>query len=511
MTLQIRYIIIYLVNFGLFTKYILRKERFALANREFILDKELKNTVRALPSVDELKELFKSGENSDSRVLLSSLFDAGTFVELGAFTKRKFDEIISSNKENMLEGVICGYGAIDGRLVFAFAQDASRMNGAIDENHAKKICNLYEMAVKNGAPVVAVLNSCGADIFEGVASLAAYARISKAVSMASGVIPQIAIVNGPCLGLFSAIASSFDFVIKSENAPYYVTSPALNKDQKEISSIAVKAKDAFECASYARAILSYIPDNASNGVIADASADAFDRALDASLVSNAHAIVASLADAGKSLEIYSDYAPEMITAFASIGGIKCGVVATDFSVNEGRISSKGAKKAASFVSFCDAYNLPIVTLVDSYGLDVNEKCSSFASNLAKLSMAYAKSENAKVTFILGHAIGASFSLLGSKAIGADIAYSLDNSEISALNSSASVAFAWNDKVTLDTTREELEAEWKASIASPVACASLGEIDDIISASEIRARACSSLFMLAKKGEKIVGKHTVMPL
>jgi acetyl-CoA carboxylase carboxyltransferase component len=116
-----------------------------------------------------------------------------------------------------------------------------------------------------------------------------------------------------------------------------------------------------------------------------------------------------------------------------------------------------------------------------------------------------------VTFILGHAIGAAFSLLGSKAIGADVAYALDSSEISALNSSASVAFAWNDKVTLDTTREELEAEWKASIASPVACASLGEIDDIISASEIRARACSSLFMLSAKSKKVVGKHTVMPL
>jgi acetyl-CoA carboxylase carboxyltransferase component len=499
------------VNFGLFTKYILRKERFALANREFILNKEQKNMLRSLPSVDELKELLKNGEGSDSRVLLNTLFDANTFVELGAFTKRKFDELVSSDKENMLEGVICGYGAIDGRLVFAFAQDSSRMNGAIDENHAKKICKLYEMAIKNGAPVVALLNSCGADIFEGVASLAAYGRISKAVSEASGVIPQIAIVNGPCLGLFSAIASSFDFVIKCGNAPYYVTSPELNKDAKEISSIAIKANDEKESAAYARTILSFIPDNASNGVISEVSADAFDRAIDASLLSNARALVASIADSGRLLEIYSDYAPEMITAFASIGGVKCGVVATDFAVNEGRISSKGAKKAASFVSFCDAYNLPIITLVDSYGLDANAKCASYASNLAKLSMAYAKSENAKVTFILGHAIGAAFSLLGSKAIGADVAYALDSSEISALNSSASVAFAWNDKVTLDTTREELEAEWKASIASPVACASLGEIDDIISVSEIRARACSSLFMLSAKGKKVVGKHTVMPL
>ena len=410
----------------------------------------------------------------------------------------------------MLEGVICGYGAIDGRLVFAFAQDSSRMNGAIDENHAKNNCNLYDIAMKNGAPVVAIFNSCGADVFEGVASLSAYGKIMKAASTASGVIPQIAIINGPCVGLFSAIASSFDFTIKTKEASYYVVSPELNKESKDVSFVASNCEDDVTATASARRIISFIPDNASNGIIKEACNDSPERA-NVSTVDDLNSLLSSIADNGDVFELYNDYAPEMLTAFADIGGVKCGIVATNFNLNEGRITCKGAKKAASFISFCDAYSIPLVTLVNSFGLDIKEKCNGFSSALAKLSMAYAKSENAKVTIVLEHAIGAAFTLLGSKSIGADVAYALDSSEISALNSDASVAFAWNDRVSLETTRESLVEEWKASLASPVCAASQGEIDDIISAEEIRARICTSLFMLSSKGKKINGRHTVLPL
>ena len=475
------------------------------------MDKSLKNTVQALPTVGELRELLKETESSDTRVLLSALFDSNTFIELGTFTKRKIDELLSSNKDTSLEGVICGYGAINGRLVFAFAQDSTRKNGAIDENHAKKICSLYEMAIKNSAPVVGIFNSCGADIFEGAASLAAYGKIMNAVSTASGIIPQISIVNGPCIGLFSAVAASFDFVIKMKKAPLYVLSTELNKDQKEFSSIAAVCDDSASAASYARRLFDFIPDNASNGVLSAACADAFDREISPALTQDVFSLIASIADFGDVLPLYEAFAPEAVTSFATIGGVKCGVVATDYTVNEGRITAKGAKKIAAFISFCDAYSIPLVTLVNSLGLSVTESCSCFASELAKLSLAYAKSENAKITIILDRAIGAAFSLLGSKALGADVAYALENSEISALSSEASVAFAWNDKVSLETSRESLIEEWKNSLASPVAAASIGEIDDIISADEIRARICTSLFMLSGKGKKVNGKHSVMPL
>lgn len=478
---------------------------------KFNLDKSLKNTVQALPTAQQLKELLKETESSDTRVLLSALFDSNTFIELGTFTKRKFDELLSSDKGDALEGVICGYGAINGRLVFAFAQDASRKNGAIDENHAKKICALYDMAIKNSAPVIGIFNSCGADIFEGAAALAAYGKIMKAVSSASGIIPQISIVNGPCLGLFSAVAATFDFVIKVDNAPFYVVSPELNKEQKKPASISTVCDSSASAAAYVRRLIDFIPDNASNGILSADCADALDREISPALTQEVHALIASIADSGDALQVYDALATETVTYFATVGGVKCGILATDYSVNEGRLSSKGAKKAASFVSFCDAYSIPLITLVNSLGLSVNERCSCFTSELAKLSIAYAQSENAKITVILDRAIGAAFSLLGSKALGADVAYALETSEISALSSDASVAFAWNDKVSLETSRESLVEEWKNSLASPVAAASIGELDDIISAEEIRARICTSLFMLSNKGKKVNGKHTVMPL
>lgn len=211
------------------------------------------------------------------------------------------------------------------------------------------------------------------------------------------------------------------------------------------------------------------------------------------------------------MELYAGYASEMITAFAIIGGVRCGVIATNYAINEGRITADGANKAAKLISFCDSFNIPLVNLVNSMGLSMSENGTRFASDLAKLSLAYAQAEIPMVTIILGHAIGAAFTILGSKAIGADIAYAIENSEISALSSSASVAFAWNNKVTLETSRKSLEEEWKASLASPVAAASVGEIDDIIGASEIRARICSALLMLAGKGEIIFSKHSVLPL
>ena len=177
------------------------------------------------------------------------------------------------------------------------------------------------------------------------------------------------------------------------------------------------------------------------------------------------------------------------------------------------MTAAAARKAAKFMDVCDAFSIPLVTLVDSMGLavcDENEN-APFSADLAKLAMAYAKSVTPKITVILGHAIGASFALLGSKALGADVAYALDDSEIGALSAEASVAFAWNNMITPEKSRDDLIAEWRKSLASPVAAASLGEIDDIVSANELRARICSALMMLAAKGTVRPRLHAVNPL
>lgn len=462
--------------------------------------------------MQELKEALNATENSDSRSLLAQIFDAGTFIEIGAFTKRKFNEVVVDEKENLLEGVICGYGAINGRLAFAFAQDASRMKGAIDANNAKKICELYDLALKNAAPVVAIFNCSGADIFEGAASLAAYGKIMKAVSEASGAIPQMAIINGACIGTFASIAAMFDYVVKVKTSSFYVTAPELNKSAgAELSAISDIVDDASSAALHIRAVIDYIPDNASSGISVSECTDDLNRLISDTAADDVRTLIASIADNGRYMELYAGYASEIVTAFTTVGGVNCGIVATDFAVNEGRITSDGANKTAKLISFCDAFNIPLVNLVDSMGLSINENGNRYASDLAKLSLAYAQAEIPMVTVTLGHAVGAAFTLLGSKAIGADIAYAIESSEISALSADASVAFAWNNKISLETSREELENEWKSSLASPVAAASVGEIDDIISTSEIRARICSALLMLAGKGEIIFAKHSTLTL
>jgi acetyl-CoA carboxylase carboxyltransferase component len=218
---------------------------------------------------------------------------------------------------------------------------------------------------------------------------------------------------------------------------------------------------------------------------------------------DALSMIATIADNGVYYEIGKDSAPALSTVFTTFGGVKCGVVATSFAKDEGKLTAVAAKKAADFVAFCDMFAIPVVTIVDSLGLATDaENEKAFADSLARLAMAYASSENAKVTVIAGHAIGASFVLLGSKALGADIVYATDNSEIGALPADSGVAFAWNNYVTEETKREALAEAWKASVASPVAAAATGEIDDIISVNELRARICSSLLMLSAKGKHL---------
>ena len=198
-----------------------------IANREFGLNKYTKTEICGLPTVEELRNSLLASESSDAREMLALLFDEKTFVEISAYAKRGFSDFLSTEKANEFEGVICGYGAIDGKLVFAFAEDASRMGGVIDERHAKKITDLYKLARENGAAVIGIFNSKGTDIFQGTASLAAYGRIMSAVSNASGVIPQVALINGSCIGTAAAIASMFDFVVKTDDSSFYVSSPVI--------------------------------------------------------------------------------------------------------------------------------------------------------------------------------------------------------------------------------------------------------------------------------------------
>ncbi len=511
-----------MVKIGIFAKISIIIQKLLLmegeiclkANREFGLDKYTKTEVCALPTVEELRASLVSGESSDVRNQIAMLFDDSTFVETNAYAKRAFSDFLATEKANELESVITGYGAIDGKLVFAFAEDASRMNGVIDERHAKKISDLYSLAMKSGAPVIGIFNSNGTDVFEGTAGLAAYGKIMNAVTKASGVIPQIAFISGKCIGTAAAIAAMFDLVVKDASATFYVSSPSLTGIENAQDALLAYTGETHSCAAYIRSLVSYLPENSAVGVMVSECADNLNRKLgDLDFAGEALSAISVIADNGVYYEIMHDFEPALSTVFAIVGGVKCGIIASSYSVNEGRLSASVARKISKFVSFCDAFSIPIVTLVDSAGLAVEKENESsyFASELAKLAFAYSTANAPKITVILGHAIGAAFVLMGSKSLGADLVYALNDSEIGALTAESGVAFAWNNYITLKKSREQLVEEWKASVSSPAVAAASGEIDDIISINELRARICSALLMLASKGElKTLGRK-ILPL
>ena len=468
-----------------------------------------------LPTVAELRATLAASEGSDVKNLIAALFDENTFVETAAYTKRGYSEFITTERSSEFEGVICGYGAIDGKLVFAFAEDAERMGGAIDERHAKKICDLYKMAMDNGAPVIGIFNSNGMDVFEGTAGLAAYGRIMSSVTKASGVIPQIAFVAGKCIGTCAAIASMFDIVIKEKKASLYVSSPVLTDLEGAQDSVVAHSADLAQCVERIRNLISFLPSNSSIGIqTSEIFTDNFNRKLgDVNFGGDALMAISLICDNGVHYELSPDFAKVAKTVFATIGGVKCGIVATSFNENEGRITADAAKKISKFVNFCDSFSIPVVTLVDSLGLAIDEGNErGFAPELGRLAFSYATTKAPKITVILGHAIGASFVLLGSKSLGADIVYTLDNAEIGALSATSGVAFAWDKYITEETTRESLVEDWKASVSSPAHAAESGEIDDIINTNELRARICSALLMLSYKGShSMVARRKVLPL
>ncbi len=415
---------------------------------------------------------------------IETLFDAGTFVEIGAYIKRRGDV-------EAYDGVICGYGSVSGKLAFAFVQDSDRMSGAFDDAGAKKIEMLYDMAIKNGAPVVGVFDSAGAYVAEGSQALSAYGRFISCVARASGVVPQIALYDGLCTGLALTVSNIFDLSVSIEGkSTLYLTSTS--KENKCFSpAISVKSED--EAYAVVRNLIEILPSNNKDDA-SQMSGDDAARAVSLGGLSG-KALVEALCDNASFTEIYAKESG-IVTGFAFFGGTLCGVVASDNSCDAGRIGGIGAKKAANLISFCDRFGIAVLTLVDSEGL-CDCACGKCTAILAS---AYANATVAKVTVVVGKAYGAAFTLLGSKSIGADIALALDSSVISVMSPESAVAFLMNDKISAEKSRADVEAEWCEKYASAVNAAENGDIDDIVDDATLRARICSALYMLAVKAD-----------
>lgn len=414
---------------------------------------------------------------------IASLFDAGSFVEVGAYIKRRGDV-------DAYDGVICGYGSVSGKLAFAFVQDSDRTKGAFDEAGAKKIEMLYDMAIKNGAPVIGVFDSAGADVLDGSATLSAYGRFISCVAKASGIVPQIAVYDGICTGMALTVANMFDLSVKvAEKAELYLTATAKDKEL----ACSIDAANEAEAFAAVRSLVEILPQNNKD----DASLMSGDDAARPVAIDGltGKALVEALADNGSFTELYA-MKSGIVTGFAFFGGTLCGVIASDNTCDAGKIGFIGAKKAAELISFCDRFGISVVTLVDSEGLCdcACPKC------VARLASAYANATCPKVTAVVGKAYGAGFTLLGSKSLGADLALATEGAVISVMSPESAVAFLMNDKITADKSRADVEKEWCETYANATCAAEKGDIDDIVKAETLRARICSALYMLATKAD-----------
>ena len=430
---------------------------------------------------------------------IASLFDSGTFVEIGAYIKR-------CGSQDTYDGIICGYGSISGKLAYAFVQDSDRLKGAFDSTGAKKIGMLYDMAIKNGAPVIGVFDSAGAVVFDGSAALSAYGSFLSNVAKASGIVPQIAVINGVCTGLSLTASAMFDFTVTVEGKSQMYLTPSANKDGKKVPEPAIKAQDEASAFSYARKLAEILPLNNNDSASVEIT-DSMNR-VSAPEGLTGRALVESLCDNGDFTVLYGESGKELVCGFAFFGGELAGVVASDYAENKGKLTCKGAKKAASFISFCDRFGISVLTFVDTEGFSEN----ICASSAAELTTAYANSDCAKVTVVTGKAYGAGFTLLGSKSIGADLEIALPGAVISVMPPESAVAFIMNDEISPEKSRADVEREWNEKYASAVLAAEKGDIDDIVAPEELRARICAALCMLASKADTYPErKHFRMPL
>lgn len=419
---------------------------------------------------------------------LRLIFDAGTFTEVSAYMRR-------GGTPDEYEGVVCGYGSVGERLVFAFAQDSGKMGGAFDALAAKKIENLYTLALKSGAPVVGVFGCSGSVTADGSSLLDGIGKLYACISDSFGEIPQIALVCGSCTGSMAVAASMFDIAVTVKGADFsagahFVT--GLDDISSETGLSAVACADTASGAAAVRSLIRALPDNA--GSVAVSPAGDMQRPVGAQLADGHDmvALIAALSDSGEYTGLYTGYGDGMTAALAPLAGRYCGIVGC-----AGDITAAGAKKAAGFVRFCGEFGIPLVTLMNTNGFEASADAEKqgIAAALASLARAYAEADCARICVVCARACGAAFPIMGAKSSASDMVFALPGAVISPLTPERAVAFLWNDRITAQTSREMLEKQWAAENASPESAAQAGDIDCVVSPAELRARICSALLML----------------
>ncbi|MCH5233915.1 MAG: acyl-CoA carboxylase subunit beta [Muribaculaceae bacterium] len=480
-----------------------------------------------------------------ARERIAQLLDEGSFEELDMFVTHRCTNFGQDKKHILGDGVVTGFGTIEGRLVYIFAQDFTVFGGSLSETMAQKICKVMDMAMKMGAPVIGLNDSGGARIQEGINALAGYSEIFQRNIMASGVIPQISAILGPCAGGAVYSPALTDFTIMAKGISYmFLTGPTVVKtvtgedvSQEELGGASVHscksgvthfaAENGEEALFVIRKLLSFIPQNNLEEtplVKCDDPIDRLEDALNDIIPESAkqsydmYDVIGAIVDNGEFLEVHRDFARNIIIGFARFNGQSVGVVANQPKVLAGVLDSNASRKAARFVRFCDAFNIPLVTLVDVPGFlpGTGQEYNGVILHGAKLLYAYGEATVPKVTVTLRKSYGGAHIVMSCKQLRGDINYAWPTSEIAVMGAEGAVGvlYAKEMKEAEDPAkiRAEKEEEYRKLFANPYQAAKYGYIDDVIEPRNTRFRIIRALQMLAtKKLSNPPKKHGNIPL
>ena len=476
-----------------------------------------------------------------ARERIDLLLDEGTFEEWDMFKEHRCVDFGMADEHVPGDGVVIGYGTINGRMVFVFSQDFTVFGGALSEAHAEKICKVMDKAIQVGAPIIGINDSGGARIQEGVAALGGYAEVFQRNVMASGVIPQISLIMGPCAGgaVYSPAMTDFIFMVK-DSSYMFVTGPEVVKTvtHEEVtaeelggavthttrSGVADRAFDNdVDALQMMRRFFNYMPLNNKANPPArptDDPADRLDYSLDTLVPDSANKpydikeLILKMVDDADFFEIQPDHAKNIIVGFARMEGDAVGIVANQPMVLAGCLDIKSSIKAARFVRFCDAFNIPVITLVDVPGFmpGTSQEYGGIIKHGAKLLYAYAECTVPKVTLITRKAYGGAYDVMASKHLRGDVNFAWPSAEIAVMGPKGAVEIIFRDEKNDPVKVAAREAEYKAKFANPFVAGARGFIDDVIMPHETRKRICRSLAMLKnKKIENPWRKHGNIPL
>jgi propionyl-CoA carboxylase beta chain len=479
-----------------------------------------------------------------ARERIALLFDPDSFNEMDTLVMPRHERYLGGKQSRYGDGVVTGFGLIGGRRVFAAAQDAAVMGGSLGEMHANKIVKAMRMALQYGCPFIALNDSGGARIQEGVDSLGGYARIFDANCEASGVIPQISVILGPCAGGAVYSPGLTDFIFMTENSYMFITGPDVVKsvmqedvDQatlgggmvhsKESGVSHFLAKDDRECLARVRELLSYLPSNNQDDPPYVAPHDDPDRRcpeleqivpVDPHKPYDVRQVIASVVDDGRFLEIHELWAQNMVVGFARLNGYVVGIVANQPMMLAGTIDIKASIKATHFIRICDAYNIPIITLQDVPGFlpGTNQEYGGIIRNGARLIYAYSEATVPKLMIILRKSYGGAYCVMSSKGLRGDLLYAWPNAELAVMGAAGAVNILFRNEVKAaadpNARRNELVDEYQEQFNNPYVAAARGLIDDVIAPRDSRRVLIRALELtLSKRERHVPKKHGISPM